>query len=236
MTPNSILALYLDAPLQSWGYQSRFDRRTSLSSPTRSGIIGMIAAAMGIPRGNKEALSRFSDVEMTTLILAPENETINAGSRLIDFHTVGGGFDAKTERQHMPRKAGGGTPATVVSYREYLQDAKFGVLLPGPCRFIEEIRKALENPVWGIFLGRKSCIPASPVCQGVFPDEKTAAAHLETLSGWKVNRTIRELKNFAKGSNTLMDIPEDFEKRVFAPRRIGDDFFFSGSSLNGDSQ
>lgn len=226
MKQNEILAVYLDAPLQSWGYQSRFDRRTTLSWPTRSGIIGMIAAAMGIGRGDRDGLSRFHAIGMTTLILGPENGKRNSGSRLMDFHTVGGGYDTKKERQSMPRKASGGTPATVVSHREYLQDARFGVLLSGPSEFLEEIRSALENPKWGIFLGRKSCIPASPVCQGQFLDETAAVNRLENISGWKVERTVREVKKFEDGSNTLMDIPEDFEKRIFAPRRIRDDFSF----------
>ena len=226
MKQDEILALYLDAPLQSWGYQSRFDRRTTLSWPTRSGVIGMMAAAMGIARGDRSELSRFHAVGMTTLILGPHDKSRNPGARLMDFHTVGGGYDTKTERQYMPRKASGGTPATVVSRREYLQDAKFGVLISGPSEFLEEIRSALENPRWGIFLGRKSCIPASPVCQGQFPDETTAMTRLEKISGWTVERTVREVKKFEDGSNTLMDIPEDFENRIFSHRRIRDDFSF----------
>ena len=226
MKPDNVLALYLDAPLQSWGYQSRFDRRTTLSWPTRSGVIGMLAAAMGIARGDKKGLSRFHQLGMTTLILGPVDGKIDPGNRLMDFHTVGGGYDTKTERQYMPRKASGGTPATVVSRREYLQDAKFGVLLSGAKEFLEEIRSALQNPKWGIFLGRKSCIPASPVCLGQFDGEKEAVTGLEEISGWKVERKIREVSEFKEGSNTLMDIPEDFEKRIFSPRRIQDDFSF----------
>jgi len=223
MKPDTILALYLDAPLQSWGYQSRFDRRTTLSWPTRSGVIGLLAAAMGIARGDRNGLSRFHALGMTTLILGPMDGK-GAGSRLTDFHTVGGGYDTKTERQYMPRKASGGTPATVVSRREYLQDAKFGVLLSGISEFLGEINAALKNPKWGIFLGRKSCIPASPISLGQFSNEAEAVIRLEEISGWKVERKIREVSEFKEGSNTLMDIPEDFEKRIFAPRRIRDEF------------
>lgn len=225
MKSDGILTLYLDAPLQSWGYQSRFDRRTSFLSPTKSGIIGMIAAAMGISRTDRTALLKFNVLKMDTFMLTPQ-EDISSGARLIDFHTVGGGFDSKKQRQHMARKAGGGTPGTVVSYREYLQNARFGVLLFGPVSILQEIGAALKNPVWGIFLGRKSCIPSAPVFQGIFSDEKAAVNHLEDLSGWKVKQIIREVGQFSKGSNTVMDIPKDFEKRVFEPRRIRDEFSF----------
>ena len=48
MSDRAYLALYFDAPLQSWGYASKFDRRTTLAHPTRSGVIGLLCAAAGI--------------------------------------------------------------------------------------------------------------------------------------------------------------------------------------------
>ena len=80
------LALYLDAPLQSWGYQSRFDRRTTLSQPTRSGIVGMICAAMGIDRADVARLASLADLNLTVY-------TFQQRGRLVDFHTIGGGWD-----------------------------------------------------------------------------------------------------------------------------------------------
>ena len=46
----STLLLRLAAPMQSWGISSKFDRRTTNMEPTRSGVIGMLAAAMGLSR------------------------------------------------------------------------------------------------------------------------------------------------------------------------------------------
>ena len=51
MSSNAYLALLLDAPLQSWGFASRFQRRTTGLHPTKSGVIGLICAAMGIGKG-----------------------------------------------------------------------------------------------------------------------------------------------------------------------------------------
>ena len=48
------LALLLDAPLQSWGFASRFQRRTTGLHPTKSGVIGLICAAMGLAKGSAE--------------------------------------------------------------------------------------------------------------------------------------------------------------------------------------
>ncbi len=208
------LSLYLDSPLQSWGYQSRFDRRTSLSFPTRSGIFGMICAAMGIERENNSFLKEIADIRMTVFAFLQNG-------RLIDFHTVGGGFDPKTERHWMVRKANRSKPDTVVTRREYLQYSRFGAILEGQSDTLQKMADALENPRWGIWLGRKSCIPASPVCHGLFPDEDAALNRLIKAScATEIRRVVREAKTFEEGTDTIMDIPLDFSKRRFSPRRI----------------
>ena len=53
--------------------------------------------------------------------------------------------------------------ATVQTYRHYLLDARFGVLLEGPSLLLEKVAAALRNPKWGVWLGRKCCLPASPL-------------------------------------------------------------------------
>ena len=207
------LALYLDAPLQSWGSQSRFDRRTSFSFPTRSGIIGIICAAMGIDREDATALQRFSKLKIIMLMF-------QSRGRLTDFHTVGGGWDKKHDPGHIVRTAQGKIGTTVITKREYLQDTQFGVLLTGGLSFLKELEMALLNPQWGIWLGRKSCIPATPIYQGIFPDRESAEVHLSKIAGVPVQRTMEEADCFEEGNDTLNDIPIDFAKRQYAPRRI----------------
>lgn len=209
------VALYFDAPLQSWGYQSRFDRRTSLSYPTRSGVMGMLCAAMGIDRGDTGGLKRFRQIGMTTYEFGQE-------PRMVDYHTVGGGYDRQNAPQNIPAIADSGKPGqTVQSYREYLQNARFGVVLEGTSHFIRQIAAALENPQWGIWLGRKSCIPADIVCQGVYSSLAEAQEKLERLAKETVRRIVREVAEFDEGTDTLNDMPLDFSgERKFAPRRV----------------
>jgi len=214
---NTYLGLFLDAPLQSWGYASRFDQRTSLSFPTRSGIIGMICAAMGIERGDVGSLHRFEKIGM-------KSYTFLQNGRLVDFHTVGGGFDPKTGRWQMVRKANEATPTTVVTRREYLVHTRFGVILTGLNTFLEKISAALQNPKWGIWLGRKSCIPASPVFVGLFADEASALDRLkEVAQGNEVMGIVSEADTFKEGVDTIMDVPIDFASRRFAHRRVSMD-------------
>lgn len=212
--PSTHLALLLDAPLQSWGYQSKFDRRTSFSSPTRSGILGMLCAAMGVDRADSETLAEFADLEITVY-------TLQNNGRLTDFHTVGGGWNKKTHKRNIVPKADGGVGNTVVTRREYLQSSIFGVVLRGPRTQLEPIGEALQNPRWGIWLGRKACIPASPVMQGLFDTEEAALQHLCQQAGTpNASRVCREAASFEDGTDTLMDTPLNFAERSFAPRRI----------------
>ena len=198
-----ILTLYLDAPLQSWGYMSKFDRRTTFSLPTRSGIIGMICAAKGIERSNSKALEQFSSLKIISL-------AFTQNTRLTDFHTVGGGWDKHLNPGNVVQTANGKPGNTNVTYREYLQWSKLGVLIDGAENLLADIAKALLNPCWGIWLGRKSCIPASPVCQGLFASQEEAIAHLSKLAGAELQRKAEEVILFEDGSDTLNDIPLDF--------------------------
>ncbi len=207
------LALYLDAPMQSWGYQSRFDRRTSFSFPTKSGVSGMLCAAMGIDRENSDMLRTFSGLKMTMLMF-------QSSGRLTDFHTVGGGWDKSTAPGNIVRTAQGKVGNTVITRREYLLDTRFGVLVMGESSFLGKMEKALHDPKWGVWLGRKSCIPATPVCQGLFFTADDAVERLVQLAGKPVLRSMEEADSFEEGSDTLNDIPVDFGRRLYAPRRV----------------
>ncbi len=216
MSDTAYLALYFDAPLQSWGYASRFDRRTTLAHPTRSGVIGLLAAALGIDRADTEGLARLDSLGLSVF-------AFRMGGRLTDYHTVGGGYDDKDKREarSICRKASGGTGNTVQTYREYLEGSRFGAVVSGSPSLIQELAGAVQDPVWGVWLGRKSCVPAARVFEGVHDDNEAALAALKRAAGSDiVQRTVREADCFESGNDTLMDRPLDFATRQFAPRRI----------------
>jgi CRISPR system Cascade subunit CasD len=128
------LLLRLEGPMQSWGYRSRFDYRDTALEPTRSGVIGLICAAMGIARG--EDIAKFD----------------REGRVERDYHTA----------LEVIKADGSGTD-TVVSYRDYLADASFTVGLQcGDKEFLNKITKHLQSPTWVLFLGRKAFPPAVP--------------------------------------------------------------------------
>lgn len=147
-----VLLLCFDAPLQSWGLRSRWDVRDSGDEPSKSGVIGVLGAALGCPVGDPRLEELDRELRMGVRVERP-------GSKIIDFQTVSG----------VMRTAEGGwkgrpdDPATIVSPRTYIQDAVFLVALEGPRETLEECAAALQNPRWPIFLGRKACVPSRPV-------------------------------------------------------------------------
>lgn len=210
------LALRLEGPLQSWGFDSQYNRRNTGLMPTKSGIAGMCCAALGLPRGTdeeKEFFVSFEKVFMTAIAI-PRNlgEKELPVRRLRDYHTV----------QNTRRASGSINKDCVLTHRQYLTDAAFGVLLEGDESVLVKISTALADPKWGIWLGRKTCIPSSPVFVGL-KDNKDDA--LQLLIGEKPLESFsrqEDVENFAEGSDSLPDAPVSFatEGRVFSPRRV----------------
>jgi CRISPR system Cascade subunit CasD len=149
---------------------------------------------------------------------------------------VGGGFDPETQREFVPRTASGKPDKdATVSRREYLFDARFGVILAGESNVLNEAAGALLNPVWGIWLGRKCCIPAAPVlASNPVQSRQQAWTALLTAAGlpielpFRVFGGVEEVVTPSEAHSTLMDQPVSFgdgtssgpDKRQFAVRRI----------------
>lgn len=164
------LAFYLDAPMQSWGASSKYQYRETSAFPTKSAIVGLVAAALGIDKHLPEEadhLAPLSNLRLTAIRLPKHIAGRELdGTRLTDFHTVGGGYDKKAslrEKMSIPQKASGAPFGTVITRRSYLTDTSFAVLLEGDAGLLEKVAAALLNPVWGLWFGRKTCLPATPL-------------------------------------------------------------------------
>ncbi len=232
MSPEQYLALLLDAPLQAWGSASRFQRRTTGLHPTKSAVTGLLAAALGLDKhapGEAAAIRALAQLRFTAITL-PRPDPARSGDelplrRLEDYHTVMG-----------TRLASGKIDdGTVQSYRHYLLDARFGVLLTAPAgwqlpdgRGPDALAAALRDPVWGVWFGRKCCLPAAPVFAGG-PLDRAADAWRALLraAGLPEDRPpeaftrVEEADTFGAGVDTLHDQPVTFAKpNTHAPRRI----------------
>ena len=146
------LLLRLMGPMQSWGTTSRFDQRDTGKEPSKSGVIGLIAAAMGIDR------DEWTDLKpLTHLVMGVRHD--RPGVPKYDYQTAGcAATDTIIQADGKPAKSG------VVSQRDYLADAAFLVGLECEDRLLlERIYAALRNPVWTLALGRKSYVPSEPI-------------------------------------------------------------------------
>lgn len=146
------LLLRLAGPMQSWGTQSRFKIRDTGLEPSKSGVIGLLCAALGWPR--ETDVTRLAELRMGVRV---DREGIQER----DYHTVGG-VHRKGERYGVVT-AEGSPGGTVVSQRYYLADADFLVGLEGDEGLLRELDAALADPIWQTFLGRKAFVPGVPV-------------------------------------------------------------------------
>ncbi|MGD9582792.1 MAG: type I-E CRISPR-associated protein Cas5/CasD [Lysobacterales bacterium] len=209
------LLLRLAGPMQSWGTTSRFDQRDTGKEPSKSGVVGLLAAALGIDRENWVELE-----PLTRLTMGVRHDRPGVLKR--DYQTAGcAATDTIIRADGSQAKDGG-----VVSNRHYLADATFLVGLQGPDRALLELTlAALQNPVWPLALGRKSYVPSEPIW---LEDGIVDAPLLEALTTWPWVTTLRRYETAPErllvslesqdGSGTLrMDQPLS----SFAERRFG---------------
>lgn len=164
----STLLLRLAGPLQSWGSDSKFETRRTQREPTKSGVVGMLAAALG--RKRDESLDDLNALRFGVRV---DKE----GSFLKDFHTV-----------QLPKGK------TYVTYRYYLEDATFLVGLESDNEsWLEELQTALLNPVFPLFLGRRACVPTTPLVLGIRSGDLLSSLRNEPwlLSEWMQKKMIK---------------------------------------------
>ncbi len=226
------LLLWLEAPLQSWGHDSKFGRRDTLNFPTKSGVMGLVCCALGAGGEQKKLLAEFSTLSQTVIAYNRTKKTgekIDREPLLRDFHMVGSGYDDKDPWQSLliPKTAqgkkavGGGAKLT---YRYYLQDAYFAVVLEAPKDKAEIIAAALKNPVWDLYLGRKACVPTDFICRECFDSEEDAIIAAQVLaSEKKLLEDFRVLDGEQDGDEvfSLTDVPVCFgEHKIYRDRRV----------------
>lgn len=202
------MLLRLAGPLQSWGVESKFETRRTMSYPTKSGVIGMLAAALGYSR--EESLDRLNALNFGVRV---EQE----GELLSDFHT------ARSEK------------STYVTNRLYLADAIFLVGLESDnVEFLKELEKALKKPAFPLFLGRRSCVPTMPIFLGIRDSSLLDALKNEKwlVSEWRQKKSLPQKLRIVvdsevpNPSSLVKDLPVSFSKkhREFALRSVRQEY------------
>ncbi len=230
----TVLRLRLCGPMQAWGTQSRFTMRDTGLEPSKSGVIGLICAALGRPRSKP-----VDDLASLRMGVRVDRE----GIMKREYQTAGG-VHRKGEKYGVIT-ADGKPGDTVTSNRYYLADADFLVGLEAwddaGAPLLREINARLRDPRWQIFLGRKACPPSVPL---YLPDEENLVENLPLLDAliaypWprpgapmppeskRPDRLRFVLEtDYGVGPETRYDQPEGaaFSTRRFLPRSVKTDF------------
>lgn len=205
------LLLRLAGPMQSWGVQSRFTVRDTGLEPSKSGVVGLLCAALG--RKRHEPLDDLAALRMGVRV---DQE----GTMARDYHTAGKGgilkASGKVERKTL-----------VVSNRYYLADARFLVGFEGDDGdLLARLHDALRNPHWSLYLGRKAFVPGEPVwLEDGLRSDTDLYASLETYP-WlgpayrQPPEQLRLVLEDPNGAEVRPDQPLSFAERRFAPRRV----------------
>ena len=200
----STLLLRMAAPMQSWGADALFNIRQTENLPTKSGVIGLVAAALG--RRREEPVEDLAALRYGVRVVRP-------GVLLCDYHTV--------SRSPSPRPSQNQTD--YVTKRYYLADAVFIAGLESPVKvFLEELEQALRAPAFPLFLGRRCCPPTMPLSLGISPEGlEDALMHADCpeTAGESAESHVRMLVD-APSAALLRDLPLSFsqDKRQYGYR------------------
>jgi CRISPR system Cascade subunit CasD len=207
----STLLLLLSAPLQSWGVQGNYTERDTGREPSKSGVIGLLACALG--QGRHEPIGDLAALRMGVRV---DRE----GKVSRDFHTAGEGgiyrANGNIEKENV-----------VVSNRYYLADAHFLVGLESrDDALLSRLHNALMRPVWPLYLGRKAFVPSEPP---YLPDGLLLNTTLEdALATYPyqgrpyepIPLQLRWVLDDDSGYERRYDTPISFAERRFLPRFV----------------
>ena len=223
--------------MQSWGTQSRFFTRDTGLEPSKSGVIGLLCAALGW--GRETSLEELARLRMGVRV-------DRAGTVKRDYQTAGGGT-LPDGGPYGVRRASDTQGGTVLSDRYYLADADFLVGLEGDdAELLHRVEDALQRPVWQIYLGRKAFVPSVPVHipGGFHPGENLETAlgqypwprpDLDVPPPSRWPDRLRLTLDSPDGPDVRMDQPggASFTTRSFLPRRVENRFLILGT---GDTE
>ncbi|MGO3785527.1 type I-E CRISPR-associated protein Cas5/CasD [Pseudoalteromonas sp. KG3] len=155
------LVFRLYGPLASWGQAAVGGDRLTGLQPTRSAILGLLGAALGIKREQAERLQALQ-----TSVNIAVKQTVPT-SLMRDYHTTQVP-SYKNKVVHRTRKSELSEDKlnTILSSRDYRCDGVWIIsiyLTSDAVHTLEQLKKALETPVYLLSLGRKSCPLAAPM-------------------------------------------------------------------------
>lgn len=195
----SVLLLRLAGPMQAWGDSSRFNHRGTRREPTKSGVVGLLAAASG--RRRTDAIE-----DLASLGFGVRTDQIGKVER--DFQTE---IDWRNNK------------SKPLTYRDYLTDAIFTVAVEGPRSVLEGLADVVQRPAFPLYLGRRAFQPTGRIVLGI--EEKPLEDALREApwqaSTWYRKRQpevvslpiVRDIRDGEAYDELIPDTPVSFDPR-----------------------
>lgn len=191
------LLVDLAAPMQAWGDSSRFTQRQTRAEPTKSGVVGLLAAALG--RRRTDPIEDLAQLRFGV-------RTDQPGRLERDFQTE---IDWRTGK------------SKALTHRYYLADAKFVAAVEGPTEVLEGLVSALRNPTFPLYLGRRAFPPAGPIrARIVESTAQEALRNAEWIASPRHRRAqgstvvlpiVRDVETGDAVAESIRDLPVSFD-------------------------
>lgn len=221
MSDVNTLILVLAGPLQAWGVGSRFSTRDTGAYPSKSGVVGLLAAAEGVRR--TDPIEQYIPLRFGVRIDQP-------GTLVRDFHTAtilsGTGDRVARTRPRGPRTE------TKTTERYYLGDAVFTAAVEGDPSLIAGLADAVSHPVFPLSLGRRSCTPGRNILHSVHDGDIMSALratpwlaspwYQPTMGDMVTLDVIRDTLPGESSTEFVNDTPVSFdpERREYTKRAV----------------
>lgn len=166
------LNLLLAGPLQSWGGPTRTQNRPTNLEPTKSGVVGLCAAALGINRG--DPTDHLTSLKMGVRV--DQEGHLERDYQTVSPHPHTGGNHLSTNVNKSGKQRTTSSEGARIRQATYLADACFTVALTGDNHLLHEIADALTTPTYPLSLGRAAFPPSRPPLLGITPHNNPEAA------------------------------------------------------------
>ncbi len=149
------LIFQLHGPMAYWGVDAPGEVRHTHELPSRSALLGLLAAGVGIRRDDTERLNAFNR-HYSLVVCASRNPRWAR-----DYHTVQMPKEVRKAR-YFSRREELSAPellSAIISRRDYYTDAWWMVAVattPDAPYSLEQLQDGLRHPVFPLYLGRKS--------------------------------------------------------------------------------
>lgn len=159
---SDFLVFQIYGPMASWGDIAVGETRRSAAHPSKSAILGLLAAALGIDRDDEAVHKEMAEAYKIAV------KVLSMGSLLIDYHTVQvPPQQRKASFRTRKDELSSGRLGTLLSSREYRCDAVYIAAVWADQQAVpfsfDQLAEALKEPKYSLYLGRKSCPPATPL-------------------------------------------------------------------------